>query len=85
MEEKMNTAVISVETLIDLVSSDKHHSQQIDMIRVLISSMESWNAIDAITKILGVESYDEKKEKERRAKKKQEEREKQEAEANDRD
>lgn len=83
MEEKMNTAVISAETLIDLVSSDECHSQQIDMIRVLISSMESWNAVDVIAKILGVESYDEKKEKERRAKREQEEREKQEAEAND--
>lgn len=85
MEEKMNTAVISAETLIDLGSSDECHSQQIDMIRVLISSMESWNAVDVIAKILGVESYDEKKEKERRAKKEQEERERQEAEANDRD
>lgn len=63
MEER-ELATLRVETLIDLVSSDEHHSQLVSMIKVLIATMESWDAVDVIAKILDVESYDAKKKKE---------------------
>lgn len=73
----MNTATVSTETLIELVSTEEHHCGQLREIKRIIANDFAIKAVKQIADMLGVESYEEKWEKEREAEKLAKEAEKQ--------